>query len=212
LKNFHSHQRSLEYNYEICSELEKKIERIFAGDVRTDLRELEEDLEKSELKIRQNREDIQEEEKYLASLSEEERKNKGGSLFNSFRKQENKSLEIRMVKLRSRIKELKEFDHTKLYSELGVSAEAMRLEQKGLAEIKDKTDLVNQINPRQKPKTPEELKQERINRLNQDKRKFEMEREKIISDKDLLKEEKIRKLNFLDEKLSEIQQDIYDNL
>jgi chromosome segregation ATPase len=192
-----------------ATELEQQIEKVFCGDVRTDIRNMEDNLEKCELRIRHNREEKEEAERELSKAAEDEQKSRLKRKIN-FCKDTIKRLENQIISLRSRIKELKEFDYQKLYTELGVSPEAMRIESEGLEVIKLKTDIVNTINPQQKQKSPEEIRQEKLAKKKKEKRKFQLEKENVISNASLTKEEKMRKINFLDEKLAEIDKEIYE--
>jgi len=110
------------------SKLAIRIESIFAGDVAVEILELEEQLQ--EFKMKRKKREITAQEGGL-----------GGAIAQDWLN----NTEMNETKLENAIRELKEFDFQKLYAELGVSATAMRFDQKDLTSIKAKMDITDAI-------------------------------------------------------------------
>lgn len=121
--------------------LKGRIAKVFAGDVRSDVQELETEIEKLQLKKQHKQRDYQD-----LDLPQEDR-----SAWSEIHKHQHKksirSIEVELVEKLSLLKELKHFDFSRLYEELGVSAEAMRAEAMELNEIATKTRIVTAIRP-----------------------------------------------------------------
>ncbi|PYS45507.1 MAG: hypothetical protein DMF68_22135 [Acidobacteria bacterium] len=127
--------------------------RIASGDVRAEVLEIEEQIEKLN-RLKQ---------KYESDL-----RNKAWQISNAKNKAERRYYEMEyeslgnwihdtdtnIIELQSALKELKEFDYRNLYNELGVSPEAMRTNETDLRSIKNKADLVKSINPPPAPPPP----------------------------------------------------------
>lgn len=121
------------------------IERVFAGDVRVDLQEMEEQIEK----IRREREAQQDEllraERAPADAAQnKEQERIRRNTIASFR-DEIKRLDMRKIELESRVRELRDYDFASLYRALGVSPEAVRADKSHLSDIKDKVDITAAI-------------------------------------------------------------------
>jgi hypothetical protein len=138
-----------EYILEADEELKQSkehIAKVFAGDVRTDVLEIEEQIEK----LQRLREKYESE----ARIAEREITNARDKSHRGYHQNELESLgnwihatDTDLIALRSSLKELREFDFKRLYGELGVSPETMRVDTAQLNEIKTKAKIVSEIRP-----------------------------------------------------------------
>ncbi len=97
-----------------------------------------------------------------STLNQQERKNITQNISNI--REYIKQIDMRLIELESRAKELREYDFTNLYRELGVSPDAVRANTAHLSDIKDKADIAAAIMAQTKPhrdaQTPKLTKEE----------------------------------------------------
>lgn len=145
-------QRSMfESAHEKVSFLTTRIENIVEGNVNGEVLSLEEKAAKIKREQQERKRNLSEVEKKL------ERVFFGKADLRASLEEiriDIKAADLELIELASGIKELKEIDVGKLYRELGVAAETIRVESEQLTEIKKKADLVSQIRPPQTAATP----------------------------------------------------------
>jgi hypothetical protein len=124
--------------------LKEQIQRIFSGDVRSEVLEIEEKIERLKRQRQEYESQVRDKEQETSREQNNDRR----------RYLEGEKADLRgyihatdqdIITLQSTLKELKEFDFKKLYGELGVSAEAMRAEATQLSSIREKADIVSQV-------------------------------------------------------------------
>ena len=199
------------------AEQKEHIERVFAGDVRVDLLDFEERIEKLE----------REKEESLARRIEEEASIKSAKTPNAqyeaeARKkslsQDIKHFDMRMIELRSRVKELREFDFQNLYKELGVSPEVMRTNMEDLDSVRGKQDVAATfrasppIPPPAKQKSKEEIRAEKLSEIEGKIKKLEEDLFEVKNNPTLSEESKTQLSLILDDKLHKMRRDRLDLL
>ncbi len=127
------------------------IERVFAGDVRVDLQNYEDEISKLKREKEAEVDDLQRAERSLsdAGLTPDQRAGIRNNI-ESIRRRI-KQFDLRLIELESRAKELREYDYAKLYKDLNVSPEAVRANYEHLGKIKDNVELINAITDKTKP-------------------------------------------------------------
>lgn len=179
---------------ELRVELEQmrdQIVRIASGDVRADVLDIEEQIEK-QLRLKQEYEsEVREAEVEMPTAD----KSRRGYLKNrrEWRAASIHDVDTELIALRSKLKELREFDFNKLYGELGVSPEAMRTTEAHLQSIRNKAQLVTAIKPpspqpQPAPPDPAKARAERQAAIQTELQRLEIEKQKMmatISDDDM---------------------------
>ena len=142
-------RRQLQYASHAAQELTKlkaRIAKVFSGDVRAELLDLDEQVQKLRRQRQEYEREVREVEQRTGQAATPEARrdleNQRASIYGSI-----KQMDMSIIEVESTITELREFDFQKLYRELGVSAESMRVEAERLASIKEKADIINAIKP-----------------------------------------------------------------
>lgn len=164
--------------------LRDRIGLIASGDVRAEVLDIEEQIEKHLRSRSEYENEIREAELEIPQAKESRRR---------FLKNDRESrmemihaVDSDVIELRSSLKELREFDFNKLYGELGVSPEAMRTTEAHLQSIKNKADLVGAIKPPSGPviEPPPDREKERAEKraaIQAELERLEIEKRNVIA-------------------------------